>query len=227
MRPPRVVVRRIQGKQPTEVPLSEDQDPVGDLCADGQHEAFGEAVRASAGCSSGLAPPTRWGIRTTEWTTTQGSSGRSLSSGRSSRSSRSNPRSGWATSTPAPHPAGERADGGGRRHHQPAPLTHRKTGGAGSADRPRADGIAPGGRRLRERADRQPARLLASHHRVEPGSPACCPWACGPGLTWSVSRAMRVSRHPPDLPGPDLRDQLTAGYRSSRVRGSGGSGGVR
>jgi hypothetical protein len=45
MRPPRVVVRGIQGKHPTEVSLSEDQHPVGDLGADGQHEAFGVAVR--------------------------------------------------------------------------------------------------------------------------------------------------------------------------------------
>src|SRR6476620_3032856 len=45
MRPPRVVVRRIQGKHPTEVPLAKDQHPVGDLSADGQHETFGEAVR--------------------------------------------------------------------------------------------------------------------------------------------------------------------------------------
>jgi hypothetical protein len=35
MRPPRVVVRGIQGKHPTEMPLSVDQHPVGELGPDG------------------------------------------------------------------------------------------------------------------------------------------------------------------------------------------------
>jgi hypothetical protein len=46
MRPLGVVVHRILGKHPAQVSLAEDQHPVGDLGADGQHEAFGEAVRS-------------------------------------------------------------------------------------------------------------------------------------------------------------------------------------
>ena len=41
-----VVVRGVLGEHPSEVLLSEDQHPVGDLGAGGQHEAFGETVRA-------------------------------------------------------------------------------------------------------------------------------------------------------------------------------------
>jgi hypothetical protein len=40
-----VVVQRILGKDAAQVLLAEDQHPVGDFGADGQHEAFGEAVR--------------------------------------------------------------------------------------------------------------------------------------------------------------------------------------
>ena len=36
----------VRGKYSAQVLLAEDQHPVGDLGADGQHEAFGEAVRA-------------------------------------------------------------------------------------------------------------------------------------------------------------------------------------
>ena len=36
----------VLGKHTAQVLLAEDQHPVGDLGADGQHEAFGEAVRA-------------------------------------------------------------------------------------------------------------------------------------------------------------------------------------
>jgi hypothetical protein len=36
---------RVQGKHPAQVPLSEDQHPVGDLGPHGQHETFGKAVR--------------------------------------------------------------------------------------------------------------------------------------------------------------------------------------
>jgi hypothetical protein len=35
----------VHGKHLTEVPLTEDQHPVRDFGSDGQHEAFGEAVR--------------------------------------------------------------------------------------------------------------------------------------------------------------------------------------
>ena len=45
MRPPCVVVRGIRGQHPAQVSLPEDQHPVGEFGADGQHEAFGEAVR--------------------------------------------------------------------------------------------------------------------------------------------------------------------------------------
>ena len=45
MRPRGVVVRGVYGKDLAQVPLAEDQHPVGELGADGQHEAFGEAVR--------------------------------------------------------------------------------------------------------------------------------------------------------------------------------------
>ena len=46
MRPLPVVMHRIPGEHTAQVSLAEDQHPVGDLGADGQHEAFGEAVRA-------------------------------------------------------------------------------------------------------------------------------------------------------------------------------------
>ena len=36
----------VLGKHPAQVLLAEDQHPLGNLGADGQHEAFGEAVRA-------------------------------------------------------------------------------------------------------------------------------------------------------------------------------------
>jgi hypothetical protein len=36
---------RIRGKHPPQMTLSEDQHPVGELGSNGQHEAFGEAVR--------------------------------------------------------------------------------------------------------------------------------------------------------------------------------------
>jgi hypothetical protein len=48
MRPPRVVVHRILGEHPAEVPLAEDQHAVGEFGSDGQHEAFGEAVGSRA-----------------------------------------------------------------------------------------------------------------------------------------------------------------------------------
>jgi hypothetical protein len=35
----------VRGKHVTQVPLTEDQHPVGDLGSDGQDKAFGEAVR--------------------------------------------------------------------------------------------------------------------------------------------------------------------------------------
>ena len=41
----RVLLRGIRGEDPAEVPLAEDQHPVGELGSDGQHDAFGEAVR--------------------------------------------------------------------------------------------------------------------------------------------------------------------------------------
>ena len=46
MRPPRVVVRGVLGEHPAEVALAEDQHAVGEFGSDGQHEAFGEAVRS-------------------------------------------------------------------------------------------------------------------------------------------------------------------------------------
>jgi hypothetical protein len=46
MRPPAVVMRGVQGKHMTQVPLTKDQHPVGDLGPHRQHEAFGEAVRS-------------------------------------------------------------------------------------------------------------------------------------------------------------------------------------
>ena len=46
MRPRGVVVGGVHGKHLAQVPLAEDQHPVGDLASDRQHEAFGEAVRA-------------------------------------------------------------------------------------------------------------------------------------------------------------------------------------
>jgi hypothetical protein len=45
MRPACVVGRGIQGKHLAEVLLAEDQHAVGEFGADGQYEAFGEAVR--------------------------------------------------------------------------------------------------------------------------------------------------------------------------------------
>jgi hypothetical protein len=48
MRSPGVVVRGVPGKRPAEMSFSEDQHPVGEFGADGQHEAFGVAVRARA-----------------------------------------------------------------------------------------------------------------------------------------------------------------------------------
>jgi hypothetical protein len=44
MGPLGVVVRGVGGEQPAEVSLAEDQHAVGGFGADGQHEAFGEAV---------------------------------------------------------------------------------------------------------------------------------------------------------------------------------------
>ena len=46
MRPLPVVMHRIPDEHTAQVSLAEDQHPVGDLGADRQHEAFGEAVRA-------------------------------------------------------------------------------------------------------------------------------------------------------------------------------------
>ena len=48
MRPLRVVVRSVGRENPAQVSLPEDQHPVGDFVADGQHEAFGETVRPRA-----------------------------------------------------------------------------------------------------------------------------------------------------------------------------------
>jgi hypothetical protein len=48
MRPLRVVVRGALGQHAAEVPFPEDQHAVGQLGADGQYEAFGEAVRPRA-----------------------------------------------------------------------------------------------------------------------------------------------------------------------------------
>ena len=45
MRPHGVVVHGVAGKNPTQVPLTEDQHSVGDLGPHCQDEAFGEAVR--------------------------------------------------------------------------------------------------------------------------------------------------------------------------------------
>jgi hypothetical protein len=45
MRPLGVVMRDIRRQRLLEVSLPEDRHPVGELGADGQHEAFGEAVR--------------------------------------------------------------------------------------------------------------------------------------------------------------------------------------
>ena len=45
MRPPGVVMGGVYGKYLAQVLLAEEQHPVGDLGPDGQHEAFGEAVR--------------------------------------------------------------------------------------------------------------------------------------------------------------------------------------
>ena len=46
VRPPAVVMRGVHGKHLPQVPLAEDQHPVGDLGPHGQDEAFGEAVRS-------------------------------------------------------------------------------------------------------------------------------------------------------------------------------------
>jgi hypothetical protein len=48
MRPLPVVVPRVLGKDATQVSLAEDQHPVGDLGADGQHKAFGEGIATRA-----------------------------------------------------------------------------------------------------------------------------------------------------------------------------------
>jgi hypothetical protein len=48
MRPLRVVVRSVGREQRAQVPFPEDQHSVGEFGADGQHEAFGEAVRPRA-----------------------------------------------------------------------------------------------------------------------------------------------------------------------------------
>jgi hypothetical protein len=48
MRPLGVVMRDIRRQRLLEVSLPEDWHPVGELGADGQHEAFGEAVRSRA-----------------------------------------------------------------------------------------------------------------------------------------------------------------------------------
>ena len=45
MLPLSVVVRGVLGQHPAELPLPEDQHPIDHFGADGQHEAFGEAVR--------------------------------------------------------------------------------------------------------------------------------------------------------------------------------------
>ena len=45
MWPPRVVMHGVPGKYPAKVLLAEDQHPVGEFGADGQYEAFSEAVR--------------------------------------------------------------------------------------------------------------------------------------------------------------------------------------
>ena len=43
-----VLVHQVLGERLAQVPLAEDQHSVGELGADGQHEAFGVAVRAWA-----------------------------------------------------------------------------------------------------------------------------------------------------------------------------------
>ena len=48
MRPLAVILHRISGEHAAQVPFSEDRHSVGDLGADGQDEAFGEAVRPRA-----------------------------------------------------------------------------------------------------------------------------------------------------------------------------------
>jgi hypothetical protein len=45
MWPPPVVVGAVSGEYAPQVPFTEDQDAVGELGSDGQHESFGEAVR--------------------------------------------------------------------------------------------------------------------------------------------------------------------------------------
>src|SRR5829696_8757183 len=48
MWPPPVVVGAVSGEDAPQVPFAEDQDTVGELGSDGQHESFGEAVRPRA-----------------------------------------------------------------------------------------------------------------------------------------------------------------------------------
>jgi hypothetical protein len=45
MRTPRVVVRSVGREHSAQMPLAEDQQSVGELDPDSQHEPFGEAVR--------------------------------------------------------------------------------------------------------------------------------------------------------------------------------------
>jgi hypothetical protein len=45
MWPPAVVVDAVPGEDHLQVPLAEDQNPVGELGSGGQHEPFGESVR--------------------------------------------------------------------------------------------------------------------------------------------------------------------------------------
>jgi hypothetical protein len=46
MRPPTVVMCAVLGEHSPQVPLPEDQDPVGEFGSSGQHESLGEAVRS-------------------------------------------------------------------------------------------------------------------------------------------------------------------------------------
>ena len=46
MWPPPVVVGAVSGEDAPQVPSTEDQDAVGELGSDGQHESFGEAPEA-------------------------------------------------------------------------------------------------------------------------------------------------------------------------------------
>jgi hypothetical protein len=45
MWPPAVVVDAVPGEDHLQVPLAEDQNPVGELGSGGQYEPFGESVR--------------------------------------------------------------------------------------------------------------------------------------------------------------------------------------